>query len=215
MADSGVYYLDGDEKGRRTWEAFLTGGVKAVDRVARGEDGTLTLGGCTFPINSDEDSKLARFVCDFYRCMYQCHTGNAAPAAWQEAAEEEESVSTLGQTVTKASVAGAILTAAGNLLRSAMTPRVTVQRPTLQHPAARQASRRPAPPARPAQQRPAKPSLIQPTRMQPAAPKHQPRSAHPAGPGRPGRMGRPGSARPGGMSRPGGRGPGGPGRGRR
>ena len=209
MADSGVYYLDGSNKGRRTWEAFITGGVSAVDRAGRSEDGALTLGACTFPINSDEDSKLARFVCDFYRCMYQRHTGQAAPAAWQEA----PAAASVGQTVAKATVAGTVLNAAGNLLRRAIVQRA-VQRPTLQHPAVRREARRPAMPAGRVE-RPARPSPIQPTRLQPPGARHQPRSAHPAGQGRPGSTGRLGGR---GGRGPGGRGPGGiggPGRGRR
>lgn len=208
LTDGGLYYKCDGGEGSKTWEAFITGAIACEDRGGRKQDGTLSIGtGLSIGVNSDKDSRLARFLVDFHNRMYQQHTGDTAPATWTvtsydgHEAEENGSPSLLSTVLP---VAGALL--GGNLVRrNTIAKRSPAMHPTGHPTVARD---------RINHQTPASPLHTQP---------HQ----RPAGPARPsggmnnhGGMGGPGGrggmGNRGGMGGPGGRGGmGGPGRGRR
>lgn len=194
LCDTGLYYLDGGDRGKRSWEGFATGEISGTPYGGWGQEGSLRIGKTVFPLNSDADNDAAEFLVDFHHRCYRLFTGSTAPAAWTLSSGIKQTAAAAGQSVAAAAVANTVFSAARSLLGAAV--RRQISRTTLQHPAARQGARRPAPP------RPFLPFSGQ-RGVRPARP-HQMRSGHPAGPGRPGGMGRPGM-----------RGPGGPGRGRR
>lgn len=227
LTSNGLYYKCGDEEGSRSWEAFITSPISCIDRGSWREDGTLSIGSAlTFSIDSDEDSRLARFLIDFHNHAYRQHTGEAAPSAWaiteyQAEAEEEESTG-LGGILGTSTLAGTVLTAARSLLTNSSSSQRAVRsaahRPIVVPPTPRPAPSKyhmtkqelHRPGRKAASSMPGK--LQRPLQtMRQAAPAHpgakQPnqlqRMAHPGEAPRPsGGMGRPG--RPGGMGRPGG-----------
>lgn len=172
LTDGRLYYkLDG-ETGSLSWEAFITGAIACTDMLSRQQAGTLTIGSSlSFPIDSEEDSRLARFLIDFHNRVYQQHTGQAAPAGWtvtQPAAAQ--TAPTLNNTLGKITLGGVVASAAKSLLQRSTAQRHIVQRPTLTRtvrtPVRQQRHFQPEPPPRPArppmhqpghQQRPAQP----------------------------------------------------------
>lgn len=229
LTDNGLYYKCGDEEGSRSWEAFITSPISCIDRGSWREDGTLSIGSAlTFSIDSDEDSRLARFLIDFHNHVYRQHTGDAAPSAWAiteyPAETGAEGNSGLGGALGTATLAGTVLTAARSLLTNSSSSQRTVRSAT-HRPVVVPPTPKPAPSKyhMPKQElhrpgRKAAPSM--PGKLQhPLQPTRQAVPAHPGAKqlNRLQRMGPPGEApRPaGGMGRPGGRGgmgrPGGPG----
>lgn len=191
LADSGLFYkLDG-QVGRLSWESFITGAVSCTGGSSKQTPGALHLGGgLVFPVTTDEDARLARFLIDFHNQIYRQYTGETAPKSWTvsgSAVQEDDAFSLTGLLGTVATVAGSLLRT--NRQRTVI-PRSIVQRPAVQR------SYRPQPPARPAQ-RPAMPQRM-PRPNGPQA--HRPHSQQPGGMfrpsgshGGPGRRGGPGS----------------------
>ena len=136
LADSGLYYRSGGERGRRSWEAFITGPISAIDREGWQNDGQLLIGSSVkVELNSDKECRLARFLIDFHNRMYLHHTGSAAPAAWcmrpfgqaqQEtpAAMQQQEAPGLGDALRTA--ARVLLT--GSVVRRVATPAAAPQR---------------------------------------------------------------------------------------
>lgn len=214
LTDNGLYYKCGDDEGSRSWEAFITSPISCVDRGTWREDGTLSLGtALTFSIDSDEDSRLARFLIDFHNHVYRLHTGEAAPSAWSlteyPAEEGVQSDDTgLEGILGTAGIAGTVLSAARSLLTgssSRQTIRSVPHRPVVIPP-----THKPSP----SKYHMTKQELHRPARKTSPLVRTQPiRPAKPAAAARPGnmqpsrpqRMDRPGgTSRPAGM--PGGRG---------
>lgn len=154
LTDSGLYYKCGDDEGSRSWDAFITSAISCIDRGSWREDGTLSIGtALTFSIDSDEDSRLARFLIDFHNHVYRLHTGEAAPAEWAiteyQAEEEEQNDASildagLGSALGTAGLAGTVLSAARTLLTGSSSSQRTV-RSTAHRPIVVPPSPRPAP----------------------------------------------------------------------
>lgn len=218
LTDGGLYYSCGGEKGSRSWDAFITGAISCADRVNK-QDGTLRIGSSiTISVDSDRDSRLARFLVDFHNHAYHLCTGEAAPASWTVT----EPRVTADAADDDPSLLGTILPAVGALLGGSSLLRSTGgSRTVTMHPAGRptifQDRREQAQPPRPLHTQPHH-RPAQPVRHKPAhpAPNGRPIPRTPARPGlglstRPA-PGRPGTQRSPGMNRPGPqRGPGKPG----
>ncbi|MBQ7850708.1 MAG: hypothetical protein IJ343_13370 [Clostridia bacterium] len=124
LTDGGLYYSCGGEKGSRSWEAFITGAISCVDRADK-QDGVLRIGSAIeIAVNSDKDSRLARFLVDFHNHVYALYTGSAAPAAW---AVTEQSAAAAAQN-DDPSLLETILPAVGALLGGSSLLRTTADR---------------------------------------------------------------------------------------
>lgn len=156
LCDTGAYLSDGGDVIKRTWEAFATTELSGTPCGGWGDEGSLTVCGCAFPVNSKDDNEAATFLTDFHHRVYRLITGKAAPADWIFAEKAvETTIPSLGKTLTSATLVSTAHNMAQDLLARAT-------RPTVQHPAARQGARRPALTQRPpAHRRPApQPNLL-------------------------------------------------------
>lgn len=220
LADTGMYYLNDGETGRRSWESFVTGAISGTEDPGIFANGTLSIGtGLTFAVASSDDARIARFVIDLHNRLYTAHTGQNAPASWRFATQEEtlsatdadssrSSTSSVAKTVLGAA---ATLLAGGSILSGARRTTNTIlhpqrhTRPVVQ----------PVIPTQPARRAPVRPSMnLRPGASHPGT-ISRPATGRPAMPARPSTNARPAlnrtgpNSRPGMSDRPGGRSPGG------